>query len=72
MNLDLGNILLASLVSLIGLALVGYGRRAVRVPHIVVGLILLVYPYFVGNLAAEVGIAVALVAGLCLVSRLGF
>jgi hypothetical protein len=72
MDLGLTNILLGGLVGLVGLGLLGYGRKEVRVPHMVVGLIFLVYPYFVGNAFAIVGIAVALVAALTLVSRLGF
>jgi hypothetical protein len=59
-------------LGLVGLALVSYGRKELRIPHIVVGLILLICPYFVGNLIATVGIAVALVAGLAFVSRLGY
>lgn len=72
MNLDLSTLLLGGFIGLIGLALVSYGRKELRIPHIVVGVILLVYPYFVGNLIASVVIAVALVAGLTLVSRLGY
>jgi hypothetical protein len=71
-NLDLSTILLGGFIGLMGLALVSYGRKEVRIPHIAVGLILLVYPYFVGNLIAIVVIAVALVAGLTLASRLGY
>ena len=72
MNLDLSSIVLAGFIGLVGLGLLAYGRKQVRIPHIVVGLILLVYPYFVGNLVALVGIAAALVGGLVLVSRLGY
>jgi hypothetical protein len=71
-NVDLSTILLGSFIGLVGLALVSYGRKGLRIPHLVVGLILLVYPYFVGNSIAIVVIAVALVAGLTLVSRLGY
>jgi hypothetical protein len=71
-SLDVSTILLGGFVGLIGLALVSYGGKEVRIPHIAVGLILLVYPYFVGNLIAIVVIAVALVVGLALVSRLGY
>jgi hypothetical protein len=72
MNLNLNTILLGSFISLVGFALLMYGRKAVRVPHIVVGLILIVYPYFVGNLDLSIGVAVVLVAGLALISRLGY
>jgi hypothetical protein len=71
-DLNLNTILLGSFISLVGLALLMYGRKAVRVPHIVVGLILIVYPYFVGSLPLELAVAVVLIAGLALVSRLGY
>jgi len=65
-------IFVAIFLSLIGMALVLYGRKEGRWPHIIVGLVLLVYPYFVGNVVLQVVIAVVLVAGLSLVSRLGY
>jgi hypothetical protein len=70
-DLNLNNILFGGFISLIGLALLMYGRKAVRVPHIVVGLVLMIYPYFVGSLLVEVAVAIVLVAGLALTSRLG-
>jgi hypothetical protein len=72
MNLSANNLLLGAFVSLVGMALLLYGRKAARGPHIVVGLLLIVYPYFVGNLVFEVVIALVLVVGLALVSYLGF
>jgi len=65
-------IFVAIFLSLIGMALVLYGRKEARWPHIVVGLVLLVYPYFVGNVVLQVVIAALLLAGLSLVSRLGY
>lgn len=59
-------------MGLIGLGLLSYGRKEVRVPHIVVGLILLVYPYFLGNWIAVLVVAAALLGGLAAVSRLGY
>jgi hypothetical protein len=71
-DLSLNNILLGGFISLIGLALLMYGRKEVRIPHIVVGLVLIIYPYFVRSLPVEVAVAVVLVAGLAFVSRLGY
>ena len=72
MNLSTSGIVLDIFVGLIGLALLNYGRKEVRVPHMVVGFILLVYPYFVGNWMAVLGIAAGLVGGLAFVSYLGY
>jgi hypothetical protein len=69
---DVNTILLGGVISLVGMALLMYGRKSTRIPHMVVGLILIVYPYFVGNLFATIAIAVALIGALALVSRLGY
>lgn len=71
MDLNVNNLLLGAFISLIGVALLMYGRKAIRVPHMVVGLVLVIYPYFVGNLIIEFAIAFVLVAALALVYRLG-
>jgi hypothetical protein len=36
-DLNMNNLLLGAFISLLGLALLMYGRKAVRAPHIVVG-----------------------------------
>jgi hypothetical protein len=71
-NLD-GNAILASLfIGLVGFGILVYGKRQSRVPHMAVGLVLLIYPYFVSNLALMGAIALALVGGLWLAVRLGW
>jgi hypothetical protein len=70
-NLDVNNLLLGVFISLIGMALLMYGRKEVRVPHIVAGLVLIVYPYFVGSLLLELIVAVVVIGGLALASRVG-
>jgi hypothetical protein len=63
----------ASLViSSIGLALVGYGKKMARLPQLVVGLVLLVYPYFVPTLAPTLIVGGVLLGGLVIVLRLGW
>jgi hypothetical protein len=66
------SIFVAIFLGLIGMALILYGRKEGRWPHIIVGLLLVVYPYFVGNVVVQILIAVVLLAGLSLVSRLGY
>jgi len=66
------NFLLASLViGSVGLGLFMYGKRQHRAPHVVVGIALMVYPYFVPNLGPMFGIAAALVGLLLAASYLG-
>ena len=67
------NGLLASLfVSSIGLVIFLYGKKQGRVPHLVVGLVLVVYGYFLSSVAWMLVIAVLLLALLWLVVRLGW
>jgi hypothetical protein len=68
----LTTIMVGGFISLIGIGLIMYGRKAGRVPHLAVGLILVVYPYFVWNVAVQIAVAVVLLLGLGLVSRLGY
>lgn len=63
MDLDAGALLTSMLVSSVGFVLVVYGRKMARLPHVVVGAVLLIFPYFVASVVAMLGIAVA----LCLV-----
>jgi hypothetical protein len=68
-NLEMGGFTTASLiasfiVSSIGFVLLAYGRKLARPPQLVVGLVLLVYPYFVPAVVPMVVIAAVLLAGL--------
>ncbi len=72
MDLD-GNAILASLaIGTIGLGVFVYGKRQSRLPHMIAGVALMAYPYFVSNVLLMAGIAMALVVVLWLVVRLGW
>lgn len=45
----------------IGVGYLMYGRRQTRIVHVVCGMLLMVFPWFVSNLAALLGIGLALV-----------
>lgn len=66
MNLDLNaNSLLASmLVSSIGFVSFAYGKKQRRPPQMIVGLALMIFPYFVSSVPWMFGIAAALIAAL--------
>ena len=72
MTLDARWIVASLIVSSIGFVLVSYGRKQARVPQTLVGVALLVYPYFVPNVVAMLIIAGVLCAGLWLAVRLGW
>ncbi len=72
MNLSPGWIFASLIVSSIGFILLNYGRKFARVPQVVVGVLMLVYPYFVPGVLANVLVAVGLLAVLGVVVRLGW
>jgi len=64
MDLDPSSLLASMLIGSVGLGLLIYGKKQVRFPQMIVGLGLMVYPYFVSNVWLMLGIAVAAVAAL--------
>ena len=66
MNFDLGSIVASSFIGLVGFAIFVYGKKQQRLPHLGVGLVLMVYPYFVPGWIPMVAIAVAIVGALWL------
>lgn len=56
----------------IGFVLVVYGRKQARMPHLVAGMLLLVYPYFVQTALSLVLIGLAIVGGLYWALSLGW
>jgi hypothetical protein len=67
------NALLASiLIGTVGFGVFIYGKRQSRLPHMIAGIGLMAYPYFVSNVVLMAGIAMAALAALWLVVRLGW
>jgi hypothetical protein len=60
MNLDPGYLIANLLVSGVGFVLFSYGKKQRRFPHMVMGVVLMVYPYFVSDVALMFGIGVVL------------
>ena len=72
MNLNPGWLIASLIVSAVGFILLNYGRKFARMPHVVGGVAMLVYPYFVPGVLANVLIAVGVLAALWLAVRLGW
>jgi predicted cobalt transporter CbtA len=70
-NLSPGWIVASLIISAVGLILLNYGRKFRRVPQLVVGLAMLIYPYFVPGVLANVLVAAGLCAVLWLAIWLG-
>jgi len=71
MSLDPGSLIAGLLVSGVGFVVFEYGRRMRRPPQIGVGLVLMIFPYFVSNVFAMLAIAAALLVGLWLLLMRG-
>ncbi len=59
------------MIGSVGFGFFMYGKKQRRMPHLAVGVVLMVYPYFVSGVTATIVIAVALVGLLYLASYLG-
>ena len=72
MSLDANFLLASLLVSSIGMLHFVYGKRQSRLPHMGVGIVMLVYPYFIGSPLLMLVIAALLVLALVASVRLGW
>lgn len=64
MDFDANSLLASLVIGGIGTVAFIYGKRQSRVPQMVVGLIMVVYPYFVPNVLLMSAIAVVLLVAL--------
>lgn len=71
MDLEASSLIASLIVSSIGLVVFVYGKRQQRLPHVVVGLVLMGFPYLVPSAPLMASIAVVLLGGLWLASRFG-
>jgi hypothetical protein len=71
MAFDANSLLLSLVISSDGFVFFMYGKRQARLPQMVAGLALMLFPYFVTNLVAMTLVAFAIVGGFWLAIRLG-
>ena len=64
MNLETDTLIGSLVIGGIGTVSFIYGKRQSRVPQMVAGAILVIYPYFIDDIFLMVGIAVAVLAAL--------
>jgi hypothetical protein len=72
MSLDPAWLLVSLVISGVGLGLFLYGKKQTRIPHLVTGIILMVYSYAVSSVFWMVVIGVLLLGVLWLLVRLGW
>jgi hypothetical protein len=71
MSFDTPTLLAGLLVSSIGFVLLSYGKKMSRPPHLLVGLVLMVYPYFVPGAILTLAIGGVLLGVLWLAVKRG-
>ncbi len=71
MDLSAGSLFAGLLVSTVGTGLFLYGKKSLRPPHLVSGLVLMALPLVVPGAALALGLAGALVFGLWAAVRMG-
>jgi hypothetical protein len=71
MSLDPGYLLASLVVSGVGFVLFSYGKSQKRVAFAVIGLVMLVYPYFITDIAWMLGLVPVFLVLLWLATRMG-
>jgi hypothetical protein len=71
MDFSAGSLFASLIIGAIGAGLFLYGKRQQRMPQLIAGIVLSVYPYFVASVGWMVGIGAAVVAVLALAVRAG-
>ena len=71
MSLDPGYLLASLAVSSVGFVLFRYGRSQQRLSFSIIGMIMLVYPYFITSIGWMLGLVPVLLLLLWLASRMG-
>ena len=72
MSLDPTAVFLSLIIGSVGFVLFVYGKKQERWPQLVAGLVLMVYPYFVGSAVPMLLVGSAIVGGLWLAVRGGY
>jgi hypothetical protein len=71
-NLDAGSLIAGLVVSGVGYVFFSYGRKMSRTPHVIIGLIMMVFPYFIPGVIAMFAIAALLCGLLYVATRAGY
>jgi hypothetical protein len=71
MSLDPASIIVSLLLSSVGFVGFVYGKRQSRLPHMLAGAVLMIFPYFVPNVWWMAGVGVAIISLWILAVRSG-
>ena len=71
MDLSAGTLVTSMMVSTVGFGLFLFGKKQLRFAHLAAGVAMMIYPYFIGDVALSLGLAGALLGGVWIASRAG-
>jgi hypothetical protein len=71
-SLDPGLLFLSLITSGIGFVLFVYGKKQERMPQLLGGIVMMVYPYFVSTLALNLLVGAGIVAAVWIAVRQGY
>lgn len=69
-HIDINILIWGSVIGTLGFALFIYGKKRADIPSLVLGVVLMVYPYFVSSLAWNIAAGVVLVAAYVVIKVL--
>ncbi len=72
MSFDPTTLFISLMTSAIGYALFSYGRKQARLPQVIGGVLLMVYPYFVDSITSMLVVGVLICVGVWLALRMGW
>jgi hypothetical protein len=72
MNFDPSSLVASFVVSSIGFVLFMYGKKMSRWPQLAIGLVLLIFPYFISSVLPMLAIAAALLAFMWFALKRGY
>lgn len=72
MTFDPASLFFSLLISSVGVGLFLYGKKEARWPQLIVGLAMMVYPYFTATFSALVGVGLLLSVALWWTLRMGW
>ena len=72
MDFSASSLFLSLFTSAVGFALFTYGRKMQRLPQVVGGVALMVYPYFVESAAVSLVVGAAILIAVWLAVRMGY
>lgn len=70
--MDIGALAVSFLISGVGYVAFSYGKRMGRPPPLLIGIVLMVFPYFIDTIAPMLGVASVLLALLFILVRSGW